>query len=627
MTRLLHSPIGLLVRRIALVYTVLMLCRLIFWLYNARLLDLAWPEAAQLLRGALLFDTASVVYANGAFVLLSLLPLPAHIRSRGWWRALLYGYYVTVNALLVVAANLADAVYFRYTQKRFTADEIFFADNDNSLALVLRFAAENWYLVLAAAALTALLARGYGRHVKEEPLLREGWASGVGRTLLLLAGGGLCVAGMRGGFTRMTRPITLSNATLYASDNAQANLILSNPFCILRTVGSTGKIRCTRYFAPGELDARFTPVHEPADSAAVDLSGRNVMIFIMESMSAEHSARLCPEVWEGRPERGMTPFLDSLMDRSLTFRRMYANGTRSIQAMPSVLGSIPSLRTPFVLMPQSLGASRQLPAMLAARGYATLFFCGSERGSMGFGAYARSAGIERLVSREDYEERHGAGDFDGYWGIWDEPFIGFAGEELAATPEPFFATLFTLSAHHPFRVPEELAAELPAGHTAIHRCVAYDDRAFRDFFERFGGESWFRRTLFLFVADHVSSERYGAASGSWPGDHHIIGFLYAPGSDLRGESDEPAQQIDLMPTVLGLLGNEEPYFAFGRDLFGEPERTPWAVAYESGYEVVTPEGAARYPEDAIPDDPTGRRLKALVQQYYKHLSEKRYVVD
>ena len=249
MTRLLHSPIGLLVRRIALVYTVLMLCRLIFWLYNARLLDLAWPEAAQLLRGALLFDTASVVYANGAFVLLSLLPLPAHIRSRGWWRALLYGYYVTVNALLVVAANLADAVYFRYTQKRFTADEIFFADNDNSLALVLRFAAENWYLVLAAAALTALLARGYGRHVKEEPLLREGWASGVGRTLLLLAGGGLCVAGMRGGFTRMTRPITLSNATLYASDNAQANLILSNPFCILRTVGSAGKIRCTRYFA------------------------------------------------------------------------------------------------------------------------------------------------------------------------------------------------------------------------------------------------------------------------------------------------------------------------------------------------------------------------------------------
>ncbi|WP_299220478.1 LTA synthase family protein [uncultured Alistipes sp.] len=631
MTRLLHSPIGLLVRRIALVYTVLMLCRLIFWLYNARLLDLAWPEAAQLLRGALLFDTASVVYANGAFVLLSLLPLPAHIRSRGWWRALLYGYYVTVNALLVVAANLADAVYFRYTQKRFTADEIFFADNDNSLALVLRFAAENWYLVLAAAALTALLARGYGRHVKEEPLLREGWASGVGRTLLLLAGGGLCVAGMRGGFTRMTRPITLSNATLYASDNAQANLILSNPFCILRTVGSTGKIRCTRYFAPGELDARFTPVHEPADSAAVDLSGRNVMIFIMESMSAEHSARLCPEVWEGRPERGMTPFLDSLMDRSLTFRRMYANGTRSIQAMPSVLGSIPSLRTPFVLMPQSLGASRQLPAMLAARGYATLFFCGSERGSMGFGAYARSAGIERLVSREDYEERHGAGDFDGYWGIWDEPFIGFAGEELAATPEPFFATLFTLTAHHPFVVPERDAAALPGGYTPVHRGVAYDDRALRRFFERFSDEEWFRRTIFVFVADHVSSEKFAAATHRRPGNLHIVGFIHTPDGALEGQVEDVAQQLDIMPTLLGLLGNRERYFAFGRDVLNEPSRPCWSVGYDGGrYYALTREGEADF-DERTPADTAARstlgRLQAFVQQYYTRIERQDYTAQ
>ena len=110
-----------------------------------------------------------------------------------------------------------------------------------------------------------------------------------------------------------------------------------------------------------------------------------------------------PELYAGRAEQGFTPFLDSLMREGLCFERFYANGTRSIQALPSVLGSIPSFRTPFVLMPQSLGESRQLPAMLADEGYSTAFFCGSERGSMGFGAYARSAGVERLVSREDYE--------------------------------------------------------------------------------------------------------------------------------------------------------------------------------------------------------------------------------
>ena len=173
MRRLLHTPAGMLLRRIALLYAVLMLCRAAFWAYNAAQLG-ALPQTGlrQLLGGALLFDTASVVYADGLFVLLSLLPL--HLRERRWYRNLLFGYYVAVNSLFVVAANLADAVYFRYTQKRFTADEIFFADNDNSLQLVGKFMAENWYLVLAWLALTALLAWGYGRRVREESLLRRG---------------------------------------------------------------------------------------------------------------------------------------------------------------------------------------------------------------------------------------------------------------------------------------------------------------------------------------------------------------------------------------------------------------------------------------------------------------------
>ena len=403
--RLFRTPAGLLVRRIVLLYVVLALCRVAFGVYNAPTFGgITWSELRQLLAGSLLFDTASVVYADGLFVLLSLLPL--HLRERGWYRNITFGYYVAVNSL-VVALNLADAIYFRYTQKRFTADEIFFADNDNTLQLIGTFMAENWYLVLLWVLLTALLVRGYGRRIREESLLRGGWPYYAGGTIALLLAAGLCLGGARGGFTRMTRPITLSNATLYTSDNARANLILSNPFCILRTVGSGGGLSCRQYFPAEELDARFTPVHQPADSAAVDLQGRNVVLFIMESMSAEHSALLRPDLYADRPQKGFTPFLDSLMQNGLCFKRMYANGTRSIQAMPSVLGSIPSFRTPFVLMPQSLGASRQLPALLADRGYATAFFCGSERGSMGFGAYARSAGIERLVSREDYEERHG----------------------------------------------------------------------------------------------------------------------------------------------------------------------------------------------------------------------------
>ena len=632
MKRLLHTPLALLVWRIVLLYAVLMLCRTAFYLYNAAVLGpLTWAEAWPLLAGALKFDTASVVYADGVFILLSLLPLP--LRERRWYRAVLFWYYVAVNAVLVVATNLADTVYFRYTQKRFTADEIFFADNDNSLQLVGKFMAENWYLVLLWIALTALLAWGYRRRVREESIFSRGWAYYIGNTVIFAAAAGLSVAGMRGGMTRMTRPITLSNATLYTADSGKANLILSNPFCILRTIGSAGSVKYKKHFAPEELARRFTPVHQPADSAAVNLAGRNVVVFIMESMSAEHSAYLCPEVYADREVKGFTPFLDSLMQNGLVFKRMYANGTRSIQAMPSVLGSIPSFRTPFVLMPQSLGESRQLPAMLADKGYATLFFCGSEHGSMGFGAYARSAGVERLVSREDYEARHGTGDFDGYWGIWDEPFLQFMGEELAAMPEPFFATLFTLSSHHPFVVPEQYAATLPDGYTRIHKGVAYDDQAFRRFFHRFGGEEWFRRTIFVFVADHVSSEKFAEKTRSYPGNMHIVGFIHTPDGALQGEVREVTQQLDIMPTVLGLTGNTEPYFAFGRDVLNEPQRPRWSVSYDGKFRALTDDGAVVLDDSGTevqecPATPAADSLmqsfRALIQQYYSHIERKSY---
>lgn len=625
-SRLLHTPVVVLLGRLGLVYGMLMLLRVIFAVYNASLLgSFALSEAWPLLCGSLKFDTASIIYADGLFILLSLLPL--HVRSKAWYRRMKLVCFVTLNTLLVAATNLADTVYFHYTQKRFTADEVFFADNSNSALLVGKFMAENWFLVLVFLALAWGLYAAYGRKIEEESLFEHSRAYYPVQLVVLVLAAGLSVGALRGGFTRMTRPITLSNATLYTPDSGKANLVLSNPFCILRTAGSGGKIRYRKYFDEAELAAHFTPRHVPADSAAVDLSGRNVVVFIMESMSAEHSAYLCPEVYADRRQKGFTPFLDSLMREGLCFKRMYANGTRSIQAMPSVLGSIPSFKVPFVLMAQSLGESRQLPAILRDMGYETAFFCGSEAGSMGFGAYARQAGVDRLVSREDYEARHGKEDFDGFWGIWDEKFLQFAGEEFSRMREPFFASMFTLSSHHPFVVPEEYEGVLPEGYTKIHKGVAYDDMAFRKFCGRFSSEEWFQNTVFVFVADHVSSEKFAERTKTYPGNYHIIGFIYTPDGSLRGEITQVTQQLDIMPTILGLVGNREPYFAFGRDVLNEPERPAWSVSYEGRFRALTDDGVLSFDdEEPLPKtDSLTDRFKALVQQYYGHVERKHYL--
>ncbi|KAI4469332.1 glutamine-trna ligase [Holotrichia oblita] len=438
----------------------------------------------------------------------------------------------------------------------------------------------------------------------------------------------------------------MGDAARFAESPAKAGMILSNPFCIIRTLGNA-RINYTEYFDGKELDGIFSPSHYPAAGSrtAVILGKRNIVIFLLESFSAEHSALLNPSLY---PDGGgYTPFLDSLMLRGYYMTRAYANGRKSIEALPAILASMPSFKTPFALMPQGLGDGMQLPKILAAEGYETMFFCGSPDGSMGFDAYTKLSGVEKSYSKNDYDRRYpGNNAFDGYWGIWDEEFMDFMGEVLNDCRQPFFSVMFTLSSHHPYIVPERYADSLPQGITKIHKPVAYTDMSVRRFFEKYGGEEWFENSLFVFVADHVSPEKFSDESNTAMGSHRIVSFLYAPDSPLSGRCDDVFQQVDIMPTVLGLVGYDKPYFAFGRDIFGEPEREPVAFNYFGGFNIADDSIVLSFDEknstsvfalgDTLEknnimadDDPRQKNLsdmiKAVIQQYYLHIGKRSYV--
>ncbi len=641
--RVMHTRLAITIWRIALLYAMMQLCHATFYLYNSDLVgDIALEEVTTLWRGSLLFDNASIIYSMLLFLLLAALPIPD-----GWWSS--RGYQQAMHlafiipASVMVAANMGDTVYFHYTEKRCTADELFFADNDNTLILVLQFLWENLHLVLLGLLLIVALVWGYRRNYRVESLVGGVVPQVVVRLIVLLVVVLYSVVGIRGGITRMTRPITMSNAMLYAKNSAQANMILSNPFCIIRTI-SNG-IDVPHFFEEGELEEIFTPLHYPEEYHS-DMFGRykeyNVVLFILESFSAEHSAYLLPEEHDGE---GYTPNIDRLMAEGYTFKRCYANGMTSIAAPPTIWSSIPSYETPFILMSESLADCRPMPRILADSGYTTAFFCGSERGSMGFGAYAHIAGIDKLYSMEDYAARYSMADFDGKWGIWDEPFIDYMGEELSSFKEPFFATLFTLTSHHPFNVPEDVCDELPEGTTLNHRPVAYSDRAIGRFMDKYRNEEWFDRTLFIFVADHVSSERMAERTLYAPGCFHIVGFIYAGDGSLRGETSDIVSQSDFMPTILGLVGNDEPYFAMGRDIFNEPWRRPFTLV-RSGYGYVGLDndrvidfdgrgiiGAYSYDDIHHSRDISSEQelsaadslMKATLQQYYEHVSKMDYI--
>ena len=640
-----HTPTFLTLYRIFLVYVVLMLTRVAFYIYNSDLIGaIGWDEVWSLLCGALKFDTVSMLYVNAIFILFSLLPLP--YRERGWWQKSLFWYYIVANTLLIIVTNIGDSIYYHYAQKRFDAEEIFFADNANTPLLMFKFLVENPLMLLWGIALIALLWFGYMRKIKLQRLF-VGWWHYVASVAVLLVAVALAIGGIRGGFTRMTRPITLSNAAIYTTEPAKMTLLLSNPFCIIRTMGTVDKY--PTYYDAQTLAEIYSPEHFPVVDSELQapLKGRNVVVFIMESFSAEHSALLCPELYEDKPQKGFTPFLDSLMQEGYTFHSMYANGKRSIQALPAVWSSIPSFKSPFANMSQAVAEQRALPQILSEQGYSTHFFCGSDHGSMGFGAYARMAGIENLYSRQSYIERRGSDDFDGYWGIWDEEFIDYMGEVLSSEKQPFFSTIFTLSSHHPFVVPERYAGKLPKGYTPNHQCVAYVDDALRKFFEKYSSEPWFSNTVFVFVADHVSSEKYAAKTKLSPGDYHILSFIYAPDSGLQGEHRGVVSQIDIMPTLLGLLGNEKPFFAFGRDIFAEPERAAMSVNYDNScFQAVTDDYLIRFDEQSViavfaREDAlcehnlvgkvdvadVERQLKGLIQSYGERISAKNYLVQ
>lgn len=448
--KFLRNDATTLILRLVLLYLLWFLCRIVFYLQNAADIGaLTWSEVPELLHGAWMFDTASILYINALFILLSLLPL--RLRERRWYQRMLFWLYTVTNSVALLI-NTADGIYFHYARKRFTSDELsYLHNNDNTGTVLLRGIGENWYIVVWFALLIFGMVWCYRRIKPMSTRIRNPWGYFGVNLVILAIGVGLVLGGIRGGFSRQTRPITLSNATLYTASNLKANLILSNPFCVLRTLGNKALVY-EKFFDQATLDSLYTPYHYPAAtcdttafanstskgsnnattaqttneaSKAPVLGKRNIVLFILESFSSEHSALLNPDLYPDG--KGFTPFLDSLMRNGYYFTNAFANGRKSIEALPSVLSSIPSYETPFVLLPQAVAPMEALPKILHNEGYATSFFNGSSRGSMGFGAYATQAGIEQYYSREDYERAHGTDDFDGYWAsgmslscnIWD----------------------------------------------------------------------------------------------------------------------------------------------------------------------------------------------------------------
>lgn len=567
------KPMIAVVCNLLLVYAAFMLCRLEFlvenWKYFAD--DMTTDLFFSIVKGGLLFDTSAILYTNILYVLLVLFPI--HLKDSTPYAAVVKWLFVITNSL-AVCANLADSVYFQYTNRR-TTSSVFreFSNEGNLASIFVDEMLSHWYLVLLAAFIIFAFWKLYsGYRTRAHYRIIPYYLS---QLLSLAIAVPLVIAGMRGGFTTAVRPVTVSNANQYVNKPIETALVLNTPFSLYRTIGKD-VFEVPDYFVDREeMQRLFNPVHFPSDSAV--FNPKNVVVLIMESFGREYSGLYNRDL-KGE-DYGYMPFLDSLSTQGLVFRHSFANGRKSIDGMPSVLSGIPMFIEPFFLTPSSLNRVSGIARELLGKGYHTAFFHGADNGSMGFQAFARATGYNSYYGRQEYGND---ADFDGTWAVWDKPFFSYFASVLDTLQQPFVAGLFSASSHHPFRIPEEDEGRFKEGTLPIHKCIMYSDDALRQFFNKASGMDWYDNTLFVVTADHTSQSdtpQYLTDAGVFS----VPILFYCPSdSTLRGHREGIAQQIDIMPTVLGYLGYDRPYVAFGCNLLETPDDETFAVNYING---------------------------------------------
>lgn len=625
---------------ILLLMAIYSLSRLFFFFINSDLYpEVSTAHFVEMLLGGMRFDLTAVLYLSSVYLVLALLPLPLKVRNHRVYQTITRLFYLIPNAVGILV-NCADMVYVRFTDRRTTCT--FFAEfqhNSNLGTILLQSLWQYWYVTLfALAAISILIScstkscslnpqptifnifskRGRGDTSPLFYYLRE--------TLLLCLIAYFTVIGIRGGFGRYTRPITISNALQYADRPQETAIILNTPFSLMKSLENE-TYRNPHYFERQDLEQIMSPIHRPDERA--QKKRLNVVVLILESFSKEYIGFYNNPSFKGGIGRGsLTPFLDSLLAQSVTYTYSYASGRKSIDAMPSVLSSIPMLIEPYVVTPYATNEVSSLADCLNRKGYTTAFFHGAPNGSMGFQAFARAAHFNRYYGMDEY---NGEDAFDGTWAIWDEEFLQFFAHTMDTLPQPFLTTVFTASSHHPFKIPTRYEGHFPQGTIPLHQCVAYTDFALQRFFDYASQQPWFDNTLFVLTADHtnqLTTPEYRNTRGLFA----VPIAFYSPARlapDVRSQG--AVSQIDIMPSVLNFLGYDKPYFAFGEDCLTQPKKHPWAVIYNHPlFEILSPESEVVLNERTPANEEEEvmlQYLKAFIQQYTDRMINNQLTIE
>lgn len=566
----------------------LLLTQILFVVVNHGLFSI--PDAlswCKIFLGNLHFGISATAYFLSPFLILFSLPL----RFRGGSNYLKVGRIIFVVLTgIMIAMNLFDVPYFQWTLRRSTAEIFSYAGQNFSGGwgqLIVRFLRDFWYYFVLFFVLEFLLWQCSKRIILKETKDRWWLRQPIMMVLVL----GFTVIGMRGGIVTQHKPLSAIDATRYA-DAGNSALVINTPFSIVRSLGHESGLPDFNYYEDNkQLEEIFTPVFRSLDDCGDYRLAevQNVVLVILESFSEEYIGAL------NGTGKGWTPFLDSLVNNSLVFEGL-ANGKRSIESLPALFSGIPSLmEEAYITSPYSQNKNLSLPELLRSHGFATAFFHGAYNGSMNFDSYCHLVGVDDYYGMDQYQNDRGDDchyatypGFDGTWGIYDEPFLQYTANKLNSYNQPFFATIYSISSHHPFAIPEPHKNRFPKGELPILETVGYADYALSRFFRTAAKMPWYRHTLFIVTADHAAmpmAERYSAGIGRY----RVPMLFFWPAAEGKepfvGRVGKTLQHSDLYPTLVDLLGLDDTVTAFGKSAFSKD--LGFHISYgDSGYQLL-----------------------------------------
>lgn len=506
---------------VLLMLTPYWISRFVLWTLHP---NLAVDMHFEYLWYALRFDLKSLTIWYSPLFLLLFVGL---FYKATWWRILCTGTF-TLLYLAALVFSLINVFYFEIS-KTIVGFELFQLLKGQSFSIIFSYVVDYWWAIFLALIFLWLILK----------LERKTDIETTTRHSLLLSSILLLVIIFFARGSTALKPLNLLDA-YSALPNNEAISAVTPTYVLLESIGKN-TITYEEYIPEDELMQELKKDNIQLKSEYI--SKPNICIILLESFGKEYT------VLNVSGRKSYTPFLDSLMNVSTNYTNAYANGLRSMDAVASIYCGIPSfMKMPFIGSLYTTSSIASLPLELKKQGYFTSFYHGADELSMGFKPFLISQGLDEYIGRQQYPVQQ---DYDGTWGIFDEPFLQYFAQRINLQKQPWFSGVFTLSSHHPYTVPSQYTY-LPKGTAPIHQTVGYTDEALRSFFSIVAKQDWYFNTVFVITADHTSINETPSYSND-RGKYAIPLIVYKPNQTPKVDTSL-IQHIDLFPTLKSWAG-------------------------------------------------------------------------